>query len=108
MAKTITFTYEDKDYTLEYTRRSVREMEREGFNMNDLQSKPMTTIPQLFAGAFKAHHKYMKADDIERIYALFGNKEMLFEKLSDMYIDTLSSLFDDGEEGKNVEWKASF
>lgn len=31
MAKQIVFTYEDKEYTLEFTRRTVKQMEDEGF-----------------------------------------------------------------------------
>ena len=50
--KQITFEYEGKDYTLEYTRNSVRTMERRGFVSDDITTKPMTVVPDLFAGAF--------------------------------------------------------
>ena len=31
MAKQLNFTYKDKEYTLEFTRRTVSEMEKKGF-----------------------------------------------------------------------------
>ena len=50
MAKQIVFTYEDKEYTLEFTRRTVKQMEDEGFVAQDIDRKPMTLLPALFAG----------------------------------------------------------
>lgn len=50
MAKTLNFTYKDKEYTLEFTRRTVSEMERRGFTASDLTEKVMSTLPELFAG----------------------------------------------------------
>lgn len=35
MAKTINFTFEGTDYTLEYTRASVAALEKQGFNIGD-------------------------------------------------------------------------
>ena len=39
MAKQIQFTYNDKDYTLEYTRRTIKQMEDEGFVARDIDDK---------------------------------------------------------------------
>ena len=62
MAKQIVFTYEGKEYTLEFTWRTVKQMEDEGFVAQDIDRKPMTLLPALFAGAFKAHHRFVKQD----------------------------------------------
>ena len=62
MAKTINFTYEGKDYTLEFTRRTIRQMEDEGFVARNIDDRPMTLLPALFAGAFKAHHRFVKQE----------------------------------------------
>ena len=40
MAKQLIFTFEDKEYTLEYTRRTVAEMEKKGFIASDSQTSP--------------------------------------------------------------------
>ena len=109
MAKTIIFEYNDREYTLEYTRRTVRAMEEEGFNVQEMASKPMTMLPALFAGAFKAHHKFVKQDVIDEIYRKMPNKEALVGKLAEMYNDPISTLLEDPEdsEGK-VDWKVSW
>ena len=60
MAKQLCIKYNDKEYTLEYTRKSIELMERRGFKISDIQDKPVTTLTALFAGAFLAHHKFVK------------------------------------------------
>lgn len=105
MSKQINFSYGGKDYKLEYTRRTVQEMEREGFEVDNIQSKPMTALPALFAGAFKANHRFMKRDLIDEIYQAMPNKEGLIQKLAEMYNEPLQSLLSDPDEGseKKVE-----
>lgn len=107
MSKQITFTFEDKDYTLEYTRRTVRQMEEAGFISSDIGVRPMTLLPQMFAGAFLAHHRFTKQDVIDRIYAAMPNKEDLINKLAEMYNDPIETLMDEPTEG-NVKWNASW
>ena len=109
MGKQINFEYKDKEYTLEYTRESVKQMEREGFVANDIVAKPMTTLPKLFAGAFKAHHRYdVKQKQIDEIFELFTNKQALIEKLAEMYAEPIETLMDDVNEGNAIVWEASF
>ena len=50
MAKQLRFTYNSKDYVLEFTRRSVEQMEKKGFVASDIETKPMTVLPTLWAG----------------------------------------------------------
>ena len=87
MAKTLIFTYKGNDYTLEFTRRTIQQMERSGFVASDIDNKPMTTLPALFAGAFLAHHRFEKREVIDDIYAHMPNKEELIGKLAEMYND---------------------
>ena len=55
MAKQITLkNNEGKVYTLEYTRQTVKMMERQGFVPEKVSEQPMTYLPTLFAGAFMA------------------------------------------------------
>ena len=109
MAKTLTFEHKGKEYTLEYTRESVKQMEREGFVANDIIAKPMLTLPKLFAGAFKAHHKYdTKQKQIDEIFELFNNKQALIEKLAEMYAEPMETLMDDVDEGNAIAWEANF
>ena len=39
-----------REYTLEYSRRTVEKTEKAGFNTNEVDSKSMTMIPLLFWG----------------------------------------------------------
>jgi len=109
MAKKISFIYDGKDYTLEYTRKSIEIMERQGFNVNDISEKPMTTLPALFAGAFLAHHKWVKKDVIDEIYNRLENKQDLLQKLTEMYNEPIEALFEEPKESEgNVSWEASW
>ena len=110
MAKQIVFNYEDKEYTLEFTRRTVKQMEDEGFVAQDIDRKPMTLLPALFAGAFKAHHRFVKQEVIDQIYKALPNKEELIGKLAEMYNDPITSLMEepDDKSVKNVNWTASW
>lgn len=109
MAKVLTFNFEGKEYTLEYTRNSVATMERQGFNLNDIESKPMTTLPKLFAGAFLAHHSGIKQEKINNIFDHITNKAELTVKLAEMYNDPIATLVDDPEEKEgNISWGANW
>ena len=110
MAKQIKFEYKGKEYCLEYTRESVKQMEREGFKSEDVIQKPMLTLPKLFAGAFKAHHKFgIKPKEIEEMFNLFTNKDALFEKLAEMYNEPMEAMLDEpADEGNAIAWEASF
>ena len=111
MAKVLNFEYKGKEYTLEYTRESVKQMEREGFVANEIITKPMLTLPKLFSGAFKAHHKYdTKQKQIDEMFELFTNKSALVEKLAEMYAEPIESLMDDEnvDSGNAIAWDANF
>jgi hypothetical protein len=111
MAKQLKFEHNSKEYTLEFTRESVKQMEREGFVANDILTKPMNTLPKLFAGAFKAHHRYdVKQKQIDEIFDLFTNKNALVEKLAEMYHEPFETLMDNEnvDEGNAIAWEANF
>ena len=111
MGKQINFEYNKKEYTLEYTRETIKQMEREGFVAGDILTKPMLTLPKLFAGAFKAHHRFdTKQKMIDEIFELFTNKQALIEKLAEMYAEPMETLMDNESiaEGNAIVWDASF
>lgn len=109
MAKQLTFTYDGKDYTLEFTRRTVAEMEKKGFIASDITDKPMTTLPALFAGAFLAHHRFVKEDVINDIYSRLTKKEDLIGKLAEMYNEPILALVEEPEKAEgNLDWTATW
>lgn len=109
MAKQLTFTYDGKDYTLEFTRRTVAEMEKKGFIASDITDKPMTMLPALFAGAFLAHHRFVKEDVINDIYSKLTKKEDLIGKLAEMYNEPILALVEEPEKAEgNLDWTATW
>ena len=109
MAKQLNFTYKDKEYTLEFTRRTVSEMEKKGFVAAEVETKPMSTLPALFEGAFLAHHRFEKKEVIDEIFSHMTNKEDLIGKLAEMYNEPIMALVEEPEDNEgNVEWTASF
>lgn len=109
MAKQLRFTYQNKEYVLEYTRKSVEIMEKKGFVASEIETKPMTVLPALFAGAFLAHHRGEKPEVIDAIYSKMTNKQDLIGKLAEMYSEPIMALVDEPEESEgNLDWTASW
>lgn len=104
----ITFNYEGKDYTLEFTLKTVKQMERSGFIAEDFLQKPATYLPELFAGAFLAHHSNVKRSLIDEIYSKLTDKQGLITALTEMYNEPIQALMDDPDDGNkgNVTWTA--
>lgn len=109
MSKQLKFTYEGTNYCLEFTRKSVETMEKQGFVASDINDRPMTVLPALFAGAFLANHRFVKRDVVDAIYAKLTNKAELIGKLAEMYNEPILALVDEPEESEgNVDWTASW
>lgn len=109
MAKQLRFTYQGKEYILEYTRASVAAMEKRGFVASDIETKPVTILPALFAGAFLANHRGVKPEVIDEIYSKLTNKQELIGKLAEMYNEPIMALVDEPEESEgNLDWTASW
>ena len=81
-------------------------MQSEGFRLNDIVDRPVIVVPQLFAGAFKAHHRKVKPDTVENLFKETTDKEKLLELLIEMYNDAESALMEEPDEdaAKNVSW----
>ena len=109
MAKTITIEFEGTEYTLEFTRKSIETMEKQGFVVSEIADKPMSTLPTLFAGAFLAHHRFVKKEVIDSIFARLTNKTEFVQKLAEMYSEPLEALMEEPEESEgNLTWGASW
>lgn len=100
----INLTYNKTEYTLEYSRQSVKTMEGQGFVLDELTSKPMTMIPMLFSGAFIKNHRGMKRSLIDEIFEGIADKTGLMEALMEMYAETLGSLTESTTDEGNVSW----
>ena len=66
-------------------------------------------LPAVFAGAFKAHHRFVKQDVIDEIYAHMPNKDKLIEKLAEMYNEPIMALVEEPAEAEgNLDWTTSW
>lgn len=109
MSKQLNFTYQGKEYCLEYTRKSVEMLEKSGFVASDIKDKPMTTLPALFAGAFLANHRFVKQEVIDEIFSKMTNKSELIGKLAEMYNEPIMTLIDEPDDAEgNLDWTASW
>lgn len=112
MATKITVTYKNENYVLEYSRLTASAIEKQGFALDELTSKPNIMIPLLVHGAFLKHHRELKQKQIDEIYANVINKtgkeneEGFIGVLSEMYAETISSLTDENavDEGNAATW----
>ena len=108
-AKTITLTHEGKRYTLEYSRDSIRQMERRGFRIDESNGMPMSTVTSLFNGAFIMHHRNIDPKTLDALYDTIPNKEAFLEKLTEMYSDPMLALMSEPEDDKgNTTWEADW
>ena len=112
MAKTISFKW-DKDgrtYTLEFTRTTAGRLEKAGFKASEIEDNMNWMLPILWKCAFLAHHSDAKDETVEEIFNSITNKKDLYNRLAEMYGETLESLFAEPEEGAegNITWEASW
>ena len=101
----ISFQHKGTDYTLEFTRDSIKQMERTGFSLDLATSQPLTSLETLFKYAFSAHHPRISQTIIKEIWDDMGDKNGLFEALIELYSEPLDAMFKEPDEGKKIEWK---
>ena len=82
MSTKITLNYKNQDYTLEYSRNAVRQMEEQGFVLDQLTEKPVSMIPRLVYGAFIKNHKGIKRNLVDEIYENIANKPAITAMVS--------------------------
>lgn len=113
MAMQITVNYLNEEYTLEYSRNAVKQMEQQGFVLDQIGDKPMTMVPLLVYGAFAKHHKGIKRTLVDEIYANITGKigedgeSGFVQTLLEMYAETVNVLTDNkpSDEGNVATWK---
>lgn len=84
----------NREYTLEFSRRTVVKTEQAGFEINSLESKSMTMIPLLFWGAFLMHHPHMTKEQTDSILfdGLGGLNDEEMGYLGKLYAEPFQSL----------------
>lgn len=92
-----------KEYTLEFSRKSVVKTEQAGFDVNSIESKSMTMIPLLFWGSFLMHHPYMTKEQTDAILfdGLGGLNDEEMGYLGKLYAEPFQTLIASEGEGIN-------
>lgn len=101
----MTLTYNGVEYTLDFTRDTVRNAERAGFKLSDVTDYPTTKIPELFWRAFQAKHRNMARNKTDAILeAMGGLAPAHLERLILLYNQaSLAGVFATDDEVKNSE-----
>ena len=112
MATTVTIKYGKKEYTLGFTRETIDEMEKDGFDFSGASKRNIGATFALIEGAFKAYHPEMTSDEIFEVWSHIkknGNDESLYEVLIEMFMEPLSVLADPGDDSDegNAVWKVN-
>lgn len=98
-------------YTLEFTRDSVKFAQFKGFNIDDIDTKPMLAIPDLFYYSFRANHKNVSREKIDKLFEeLGGMPSGMLERLIQLYYLPYNTLIADEDEGepKNAKLTVEF
>ena len=101
----ISFEHKGTQYTLEFSRESVKRMESVGFSLENAANQPVTALLTLFKGAFITHHPRISQSVIDEIWDDLGNKDGLFDALISLYNEPVEALMKEPDEGKKIEWK---
>ena len=115
MSTKITVTYKKNEYVLEYSRQAVKQMEDQGFVVDQLGDKPVTMIPLLVYGAFIKNNRGIKRSLVDEIYENIVGKigrdgeEGFIQTLLEMYAETVQTLTDNDsvDEGNAAVWKVT-
>ena len=102
-AKTIKLEYQGETYVLEYSKRAITIMEDQGFRLNDIDDKPMTSLLLLFKGAFIKNHKMVPETLVEEIYDHCGNVDKLVPVLMEMYMQAFDGIRTE-DDSKKASW----
>ena len=114
MSTTITVTYNKQSYVLEYSRNAVKQLEQQGFVLDQVGDKPMTMLPLLVYGAFLKNHKGIKRGLVDEIYEHIADKigdgeNGFIQTLLEMYAETVNTLTDNAsvDEGNVATWEVT-
>lgn len=101
----ISFEYNRKKYNLRYSRTAITRMENSGFDISQLEGRPLSAVMTLFRGAFIAEHPDTKTTEIDKIWVNMPNKSDLINALIELYQEPFEALMNEPDEAKKIDWK---
>lgn len=101
----IKYNYKNRDYILEFSRRTASIIEKSGFRYQEVDKQPNVMIPLLVYGAFVKNHSNLKQGKIDEIYDSIKGKSAFVMKLVELYLETVNTLTGDDDDEGNVNWE---
>ena len=96
-------TENNRDYTLEFSRDSIKFAEGRGFRIVDVDNYPMSKIPEFFWYAFRMHHPSVSLAQAEKLLERMGGmSEELGKRLGELWAAPFAALAPDEGDEKNV------
>lgn len=93
----------NKDYTLEFNRDSIKFAENRGFIFNQMENFPMTKLPEFFWYAFRMHHPSVSLKQAENLFDRMGGmSEALGVRLSELWAAPFNALTPEDGDEKNA------
>ena len=93
-------TENNRDYTLEFNRDTIKFAEQRGFKLEDVDNYPMSKVPEFFWYSFRMHHPSFSLNQAEKLLDRMGGmSEPLARRLGELWavpFNTLST--EDGDE----------
>lgn len=102
----ITNEKDGKQYKLAFNRSAIVRMEKAGFDIQNIEKEPATTITLLVRGAFYMHNPSLSNDEIDAIADQIDKGDELIKALIELYSVAMMSLSgSDKKQSKNFKWE---
>lgn len=92
-----------RDYTLEFSRDSIKFAEQRGFKLQDVDDFPMSKVPEFFWYAFRMHHPSVSLNQAEKLLDRIGGmNEALGRRLGELWAAPFAALNPNDGDEKNA------
>ena len=93
----------NKDYTLEFSRESIKFAEQRGFRLQDVDDYPMSKVPEFFWYSFRMHHPSVSLNQAEKMLDRMGGmSDPLAKRLGELWAAPFEALASTDGDEKNV------
>ena len=93
----------NRDYTLEFNRDTIKFAEGRGFKLADVDNFPMTKVPEFLWYAFRMHHPSVSLAQAEKLLDRMGGMSEAFgRRLGELWAAPFEALATEDGEEKNV------
>ena len=104
---TIKFTYDGKEYTLGFNRRTAEALSDSGFTLDKYADDVVGYRGRLFEGSFAMNHRATNHATVTEIWKHLPHKTDIMEALVNIYVEVVNTIWEEPDESdeKKVEWE---